>query len=365
MAEVIGVRFKDVGRVYYFAPVGHKLEKGQKVVVDGPEYETAAGVGPNCGITDPQVILELNFYCDTYGVDTISWGTMRAFLMECYENGILNKERTGGLELNFGNSAAALELLHLMAKNEGFGKIAALGSHKQKELFIKNGWGDAAFLNDIAMEQKGLEYSEYGSKESLAQQGGYGLTNKGPQHDEAWLIFMDQVNNQIPTFDDKAEALYYYPRFRTWFGLVGLCKLPWNDVVPENNALTDEPAKEKRSVGRPKKIVKPAAAEDGEKRGRGRPKKTVESVSEINKKLSEEEARLSQAKEEIDNEIKLAANAMENNDPKQARREQLLKEIEALQNEAATVMGQEESEGRIAEINAKLENLLDEIKNLN
>ena len=31
--------------------------------------------------------------------------------------------------------------------------------------------------------------------------------------------------------------------FRTWFGLVGLCKLPWNDVEPENNAQTDEPAK--------------------------------------------------------------------------------------------------------------------------
>ncbi|MBQ7328257.1 MAG: hypothetical protein IJX00_04820 [Clostridia bacterium] len=140
---------------------------------------------------------------------------------------------------------------------------------------------------------------------------------------------------------------------------------PKRRVGRPKKVVTDEPAKEKRSVGRPKKIVKPAAAEDGEKRGRGRPKKTVESVSEINKKLSEEEARLSQAKEEIDNEIKLAANAMENNDPKQARREQLLKEIEALQNEAATVMGQEESEGKIAEINAKLENLLDEIKNLN
>lgn len=216
---------------------------GQCVVVDGPEYETAAGVGPNCGITDPQVILEINFYCDTYGIDTISWGTMTAFLMECYENGILNKERTGGLELKFGNAAAALELLHLTARNEGFGRIAALGSHRQKEYFAAQGWGDMDFMNDIAMEQKGLEYSEYGSKESLAQQGGYGLTNKGPQHDEAWLIFMDQVNNQIPTFEDKAEALYYYPMFRTWFGLVGLCKLPWNDVVPGDNSLTDEPAK--------------------------------------------------------------------------------------------------------------------------
>ena len=79
------------------------------------------------------------------------------------------------------------------------------------------------------------------AKESLAQQGGYGLTNKGPQHDEAWLIFMDQVNNQIPTFEDKAEALYFYPMFRTWFGLMGLCKLPWNDIVPADNALTDDP----------------------------------------------------------------------------------------------------------------------------
>jgi aldehyde:ferredoxin oxidoreductase len=86
------------------------------------------------------------------------------------------------------------------------------------------------------MQVKGLEYSQYQSKESLAQQGGYALTNKGPQHDEAWLIFMDMVNNQIPTFEDKAEALHYFPLFRTWFGLMGLCKLPWNDIEPADNA---------------------------------------------------------------------------------------------------------------------------------
>ena len=88
-----------------------------------------------------------------------------------------------------------------------------------------------------------MEYSEYVTKESLAMQGGYGLALKGPQHDEAWLIFMDMVNNQIPTFKDKAEALHYFPMWRTWFGLVGLCKLPWNDIEPADNAQTDEPAK--------------------------------------------------------------------------------------------------------------------------
>jgi aldehyde:ferredoxin oxidoreductase len=104
-----------------------------------------------------------------------------------------------------------------------------------QNLFIENGWGDAQFIRDIGMQIKGLEISQYMSKESLAQQGGYALANKGPQHDEAWLIFMDMVNNQIPTFEDKAEALHYFPLFRTWFGLQGLCKLPWNDIEPPDN----------------------------------------------------------------------------------------------------------------------------------
>jgi aldehyde:ferredoxin oxidoreductase len=217
--------------------------KGQSVIAEGPEYESASSLGSNAGIFNPDFTIEANFYCDTYGICTISWGTILGFVMDCFENGILNLERTGGLQLNFGNADTAMELLHQLARGEGFGKIAGQGVRKMKELFTANGWGDKDFLNDIGMENKGLEYSQYISKESLAQQGGYAMTNKGPQHDEAWLIFMDMVNNQIPTFEDKAEALHYFPMFRTWFGLQGLCKLPWNDVEPETNAETDEPAK--------------------------------------------------------------------------------------------------------------------------
>lgn len=217
--------------------------KGQAVIVDGPEYETVAGLGSNLGIFDPEAIIEANFYCDTYGICTITWGTCMAFVMECYENGILNKERTGGLDLNFGQFENMMEVMHQLARGEGFGMIVGQGVRKMKEYFIKNFDADAKFLHDIGMENKGLEYSQYVSKESLAQQGGYAMTNKGPQHDEAWLIFMDMVNNQLPTFEDKAEALHYFPMFRTWFGLQGLCKLPWNDVVPKDNAEHAEPHK--------------------------------------------------------------------------------------------------------------------------
>jgi aldehyde:ferredoxin oxidoreductase len=216
---------------------------GEVVSVDGPEYETVAGCGSNLGIFDPAAIIELNFYCDTYGVDSISFATLTAFIMECYEAGVLDSEKTGGLELRFGNAEAALELLHQMADGRGFGLIAGMGVRRMKDYFAEHFGADRGFLESIGMENKGMEYSEYVTKESLAQQGGYGMTNKGAQHDEAWLIFMDMVNNQIPTFEDKAEALHYFPMWRTWFGLNGLCKLPWNDIEPADNALTDEPAK--------------------------------------------------------------------------------------------------------------------------
>ncbi len=217
--------------------------KGKRVFTDGPEYETLAGCGSNCGVFDPAAVVETNFYCDTYGVDTISFGTLCAFVMECYERGIINKEITGGLDLKFGNWEAQMGLLHQMARGEGFGVIAGQGVHRMKKMFVDQYGADKDFLNDIGMEAKGLEFSEYISKESLAQQGGYGTANKGPQHDENWLIFMDMIRNQMPTFEDKAEALYYFPLFRTWFSIVGLCKLPWNDIMPADNHLTDEPAK--------------------------------------------------------------------------------------------------------------------------
>ncbi len=217
--------------------------KGQKVFVTGPEYETIAGVATNCGIFDPDYVIEVNFYCDTYGLDTISVGTAMAFAMECYERGLIDKKVTGGLDLKFGNKDAGLELIHQMAKGEGFGVVFGQGIKRMKKLFAEKYGADAKTLQDIGMEAKGLEFSEYVTKESLAQQGGYGLALKGAQHDEAWLIFSDMVRNEMPTFEQKAENLHWFPMFRTWFGLNGLCKLPWNDVIPEGNKQTKEPAK--------------------------------------------------------------------------------------------------------------------------
>jgi aldehyde:ferredoxin oxidoreductase len=222
--------------------------KGKKVFVDGPEYETCAGCGSNLGILDAHTVLEINFYCDAYGLDTISVGTSIGFVMECFEAGQITLKQTG-MDLSFGNRPNALALIHQMAAGEGFGAIVGKGIRQMKAIFAQDFGADPAFLEDIGMESKGLEFSEYITKESLAQQGGYGLALKGPQHDEAWLIFLDMVHNFMPSFEDKAEALHWFPMFRTWFGLCGLCKLPWNDIVPEDNKTTPEPAKVMKHVG--------------------------------------------------------------------------------------------------------------------
>ena len=130
--------------------------KGQTVYVDGPEYETIAGCGSNLGIFDPYTIIEMNFYCDAYGLDTISVGTAIAFAMECFERGIINETHTEGMKLNFGNRNSALELVHQMASGEGFGKIVGQGVRRMKKYFADQYDADYNFLQDIGMEAKGL-----------------------------------------------------------------------------------------------------------------------------------------------------------------------------------------------------------------
>jgi aldehyde:ferredoxin oxidoreductase len=221
---------------------------GEEVDIDGPEYETLAAVTSQ-GIFDPQFIMDYNWYCDEYGLDSISMGVSASFLMECYQRGYLSIEDTG-YDLTWGNIDSADRLLHETAMGEGIGKVCGQGVHRAKKWVAERyaSRTNAPFdetmleLNKFAMETKGLEFSMYVSKESLAQQGGYGFALKGPQHDEAWLIFIDQVHNEIPTFEMKAKALKWFPLIRTWFNAVGLCKLPWIDVRHPHAAKTDNPS---------------------------------------------------------------------------------------------------------------------------
>jgi len=139
----------------------------------GPEYETIASLGSICGISDLKYIAKANELCNRYTMDTISTGMVIAFAMQCYEERILTKEDTDGLELTFGNKEALLILIDKIARREGLGDLLAEGSYLASR---KIGNGSEKFIHQVKRQEipmhdprlktgVGLQYalSDYGA----------------------------------------------------------------------------------------------------------------------------------------------------------------------------------------------------------
>ncbi|MBN1246528.1 MAG: aldehyde ferredoxin oxidoreductase family protein [Anaerolineae bacterium] len=93
-----------------------------------PEYETAAAFGSMMLNTNAEAIMKCNEICNRAGLDTISTGSTIAWAIECFENEVLNREETGGLELTWGNAEVIVGATQALAEGTGFGAVLALGS---------------------------------------------------------------------------------------------------------------------------------------------------------------------------------------------------------------------------------------------
>ncbi len=98
-----------------------------------PEYETCASFGMMLLNDNVESIIKANNICSRYGLDTISAGVTLSFAMECFENGLITKNDTGGIDLTWGNSEGIIQMLEKLAKREGFGDILADGVQKAAE----------------------------------------------------------------------------------------------------------------------------------------------------------------------------------------------------------------------------------------
>jgi len=118
----------------------------------GLEYEAAWALGSDTGVDDLDALTYANFLCNEDGFDPISFGSTVAAAMELYEQGILTKEQTGGVEFRFGSAAALTRAAELVALGEGFGRELGLGS---KRLCAKYG------RPELSMTVKGQEFPAY------------------------------------------------------------------------------------------------------------------------------------------------------------------------------------------------------------
>jgi aldehyde:ferredoxin oxidoreductase len=174
----------------------------------GPEYETAASLGSNCGVTDVYAVSKASERCNALGLDTISAGGTIAFAMECFEEGLLTPEDTGGLGLRFGNAEVMLEMLERIAAREGLGDLLAEGTMRAAE---RIGHGAERF----AVHVKGQELPYHDPRIQHGLGLGYAVSYTGADHCHSAF---DRGYEEEPTMGSVRNLGVLEPMPATWLG---------------------------------------------------------------------------------------------------------------------------------------------------
>jgi len=141
----------------------------------GPEYETISALGTNLNIVDLKAIAKGNEICNRYCMDTISAGMTIALACECFQEGIISKEDTGGLQLRFGDADLMIQLLELIARREGFGDVLAEGSAR-----LAKRWGVEGQPCNLSV--KGQELSMHDPRVKVGVGLGFAVSTYGADH---------------------------------------------------------------------------------------------------------------------------------------------------------------------------------------
>lgn len=146
---------------------------GEKVQMEGPEFETVGMLGSNCGISEWEIIMKATRICDTYGFDTINAGAAISMVMEAFERGVLTKKDTAGIEIKFGKGDTLLTVLTQIGEREGLGDILAKGvAQAAEELGI----------SEFAIHSKGQSFPVYDPRGAKAMALTYATSPKGAHH---------------------------------------------------------------------------------------------------------------------------------------------------------------------------------------
>ncbi len=156
----------------------------------GPEYETLVGFGTNLGITDTHAITRMGELCDQYGLDSISTSGVIGLAFRLFEMGILTSEHTQGLELMWGNVAAASQLIHLIARREGIGALLSNGTRSLAKHFG---------VEDEAIQVNGLELAYHDPRGASGMAVVYATSPRGACHNQSdyFLAEIGQVETKI------------------------------------------------------------------------------------------------------------------------------------------------------------------------
>jgi len=191
--------------------------------VDGPEYETICGFGPNIGNADLEGISYANNLCNLYGLDTISTSVAIGFAFYLFERGILTAADTGGLNLDWGNIDSAIQLIELIAERRGIGGVLAEGV---RALGQKYG------VPEYAVHVKGLELPFHDPRGLNGMAIGYAAGSRGACHNSS-SVYLVEAGQIVPelgimthdpkTDDGKAELAARSENLRAVYNSMIMC----------------------------------------------------------------------------------------------------------------------------------------------
>ena len=144
-------------------------------VYGGAEYEAMAAFGSCCDVEDNLAVLKANELANAYGLDAISAGMAIAFVMECFEHGILTAAGTGGLEYRWGDGDLVVRSVEMIARREGFGDVMAEGVAQMCARF-----GPASEPFNITVKGQALPMHEPRLKPAMGV--GYAVAPVGADH---------------------------------------------------------------------------------------------------------------------------------------------------------------------------------------
>ncbi|MCH8996854.1 MAG: aldehyde ferredoxin oxidoreductase family protein [Proteobacteria bacterium] len=139
----------------------------------GLEYETAYAFGPLVGIDDIDALTFASFLMNEHGMDPISFGGTLASAMELFEMGVITKDDTDGVALEFGNAEALTVMAEKTGKYQGFGQVLGLGSRLLCEKYGHP---------ELSMTVKGQEFAGYDSRALQGMGLGFATSNRGACH---------------------------------------------------------------------------------------------------------------------------------------------------------------------------------------
>jgi aldehyde:ferredoxin oxidoreductase len=192
--------------------------------VEGPEYETLIAWGAMMGLDlDMSTAVYMNELCNSYGFDTISSGASAGYAFYLYDKGIINEKETGGLKLTWGNTDAAIELLHLIGKNKGYGSILAGGTKRMAQRYGRD-IGEAVQVKGLelpmhdprAFHSMSLVYATAPRGADHNKSDGYGIDG-GTGHPDLEFKITDRWA------DDKAEMVERSQNWRAVTDSLGIC----------------------------------------------------------------------------------------------------------------------------------------------